>query len=104
MAKRWKEEEDSLALKLRGEGYTTVEMALWLERSEGAIRTRLSSIATDKLNKAWSEEDKCLVLKLRNEGRSTKHIAFKLGRTVKAVSSYFYKLDKLPRKTNCLGV
>lgn len=95
MAKRWTEQEDQLILKLREEGFTAREVTLRLEgRSEGAVKMRLSLLAPDKMNKTWTEDEKILAQQLRAEGRSVKHIAYKLERTTRAVSSYFYKLDK----------
>lgn len=89
MASRWTEEEDDLLLKLRSEGYTAKEMTIFLkQRSYAAIRTRLSSIAPDNLNRKWTEEEKELVLEMKAKNKSNKVIAKAVNRTPRAVASF----------------
>jgi len=92
MAKRWTPEEDELLLQLRKEGFTTKEMTLRVERSEGSIRMRLAKIATDNLKKPWTQEEKDLAVQLKREGKSNKHIAYTLGRSNQAISSLLHRL------------
>ena len=94
MAKRWTEEEDNKLIKLREEGFTYREIAIRLQRTEGAVRTRAQQVLDkNQIRKRWSEEEKALAIELRSTSHSVKHIAYRLGRTPKAVSSFFYLLD-----------
>ena len=89
MAAKWTEEEDALLLKLRAEGYTSKEMIHFIKgRTHAAIRTRLSKIATDNLNRPWSSQETQLVLDLKAQGRSLKFIARQVDRTPRAVGSH----------------
>lgn len=102
MAKRWTEEEDNLLLKLRQEGYTVSEMTHFIkDRTLAAIRSRISSIATDNKNRIWTEEEKALVIKLKSEGKSNKYIARVVDRTPRAVGAFIIRYwDNISSQTS----
>jgi DNA-directed RNA polymerase specialized sigma24 family protein len=91
MAKAWTPDEDTLLLKLREEGFTSREMSVRLNRTDAAIRKRLSLIAEKKHIK-WTDADKEKVLAYKAEGLTNRRIAYLMGRTTSSVTSLLSRL------------
>ena len=90
MAKAWTPEEDEQLLRLRSEGFTAREIAVRLTRSEGAVRVRGASLATEKQRK-WTDEERELVFQMKSEGHTNKFIAKRLGRSPGAIATFVSK-------------
>jgi DNA-binding NarL/FixJ family response regulator len=92
MPKKWTEEEETLAIKLRDEGFTSREIALRLQgRTAAAVKLRLSKLSSIKFK--WSQQDIDKLLELKQERTPNKQIAYQLGRTVKAVEAKLRELQ-----------
>jgi transcriptional regulator len=91
VAARWTEEEEAKLLKLRQEGFTSKEIAMLLKRTHGAVRNRITALATDNLNRKWTEKEIELALTLKADQRTNKYIAKALNRTPAAVASFLLR-------------
>lgn len=94
MSKKWTEEEDKLAIKLKLEGYTTSQIAIRLYRTYDSTRLRLAKISPETKQRAWTEEEVELVLALKKEGRTTAHIAKKVNRSTLAIGGVLARVNK----------
>ena len=90
MAKRWSPEEDELLGKYRTEGFTAREIALRLQRTESAVKTRLAD--KFKTRNRWTKEEENRLLELKEQHLSNRKIAYQLGRTVRAIESKLKEL------------
>lgn len=90
MAKRWSPEEDELLVKYRAEGFTAREIAVRMNRTESAVKTRLA--AKVKIRSRWTEDEEKRLLQLKAEFHSNRKIAYELGRTTRAVEAKLKEL------------
>lgn len=90
MAKRWSPEEDELLIKYRSEGFTAREIAVRMNRTESAVKTRLA--AKVKMRVRWTEEEEKRLLELKEAHNSNRKIAYELGRTTRAIEAKLKEL------------
>lgn len=90
MAKRWSPEEDELLGKYRNEGFTAREIAVRLQRTESAVKTRLAD--KFKTRQRWTKEEESKLLELKEAKNSNRKIAYELGRTVRAIEAKLKEL------------
>lgn len=94
MAKKWTPEEDNKLLTLRGEGLSVREMTLHLNRTQSAIRMRLTHLNAAQVSRVWTPEDKKLAWELKEAGHTNKYIAKKLNRTAAAIATFFVRDER----------
>lgn len=90
MAKRWSPEEDELLGKYRSEGFTAREIAVRMNRTESAVKTRLAD--KFKTRQRWTKEEESRLLELKEAKNSNRKIAYELGRTVRAIEAKLKEL------------
>lgn len=90
MAKRWSPEEDELLGKYRAEGFTAREIAVRMNRTESAVKTRLAD--KFKTRQRWTTEEEKRLLELKEAKFSNRKIAYELGRTTRAIEAKLKEL------------
>jgi hypothetical protein len=84
--REWTKKEESLMISYYKAGVCTKKIAENLHRTQGAIKTRLSTLKQRKvIPKAWGTKEKDNLKELVKKGLTAKEIAVEMNRTVRSI-------------------